>query len=144
MAPGVPIAAFVIMTGVRSRGSLAVLVPHLAGLAVEHRRSAAGRSVHALARACASDAACPGCGVVSRRVHGRCQRQLADTAAGGQEVLIDLQARRFFCGSAACAKATFAEQVPGLAARYGRRTCSPQTVSCRRSPWPWAAGPAPG
>ena len=46
----------------------------------------------------------------------------------GQEVLIDLQARRFFCGSPACAKTTFAEQVPGLATRYGRRTCSPQTV----------------
>ena len=71
----------------------------------------------------------PGLGaVVSRRVHGSCRRQLADTAAGGQEVLIDLQARRFFCGSPACAKTTFAEQVPGLATCYGRRTCSPQTV----------------
>jgi transposase len=34
-----------------------------------------------------------------------------------------LQARRFFCGNDACAKATFAEQVPGLTTRYGRRTC---------------------
>ncbi len=51
-------------------------------------------------------------------------RKLADTASGGQEVLLYLQARRFFCGNDACVKATFAEQVPGLAVRYGReRTC---------------------
>ena len=81
-----------------------------------------------LARTCASEAACTGCGVVSRRVHSSYQRQLADTASGGQEVLIDLQVRRFFCGNPACAKTTFAEQVPGLTTRYGRRTCSLQAV----------------
>ena len=81
-----------------------------------------------LARTCASEAACPGCGVVSQRVHSRYQRKLADTASGGQEVLIHLQARRFFCGNDACAKATFAEQVPGLTVRYGRRTCSLEGV----------------
>jgi transposase len=84
--------------------------------------------VHVLARACASEAACPGCGVVSWRVHSHYQRRLADTASGGQEVLIDLQARRFFCGNGACAKATFAEQLPGLTTRYGRRTCGLQAV----------------
>jgi hypothetical protein len=52
--------------------------------------------------------------VVPRRVHSHYQRKLADTASGGQEVLIHLQARRFFCGSGACVKVTFAEQVPGL------------------------------
>ena len=66
--------------------------------------------------------------MVSRRVHSSYQRQLADTASGGQEVLIDLQARRFFCGNPGCAKTTFAEQVPGLTTRYGRRTCSLQAV----------------
>jgi transposase len=84
--------------------------------------------VHVLARACADDAACTGCGVVSRRVHSGYQRRLADTASGGQEVLIDLQVRRFFCGSPACAKTTFAEQVPGLSTRYGRRTSALQAV----------------
>ena len=81
-----------------------------------------------LARTCAGEAACPGCGAVSRRVHSSYQRRLADTASGGQEVLIDLQVRRFFCGNAGCAKTTFAEQVPGLTTRYGRRTCSLQGV----------------
>ena len=45
----------------------------------------------------------------------------ADTAAGGQDVLIDLQARRFFCGNGACAKTTFAEQVPPLAIQVADR-----------------------
>ncbi|HXZ72275.1 MAG TPA: transposase, partial [Streptosporangiaceae bacterium] len=53
---------------------------------------------------------------------------MADATAGGQEVLIRLGARRFFCSNGACAKATFAEQVPGLTARYGRRTCGLQIV----------------
>jgi transposase len=88
----------------------------------------AGRSVRVLARTCAAEAACTGCGVVSRRVHSRYQRTLADTASGGQEVLIDLDARRFFCGNGGCAKATFAEQVPGLTSRYGRRTGGLQVV----------------
>ena len=66
--------------------------------------------------------------VVSRRVHSSYQRHLADTASGRQEVLIDLQVRRFSCGNPGCAKTTFAEQVPGLMIRYGRRTCSLQAV----------------
>jgi transposase len=81
-----------------------------------------------LARTCASEAACTRCSVVSRQVHSRYRRQLADTASGGREVLIDLQARRFFCRNEACARATFAEQVPGLTTRYGRRTCGLQAV----------------
>jgi transposase len=84
--------------------------------------------VRVVARVRAGEAACPGCGVVSRRVHSRYERQLADTAAGGQGVLILLRARRFSCGNPACAKATFAEQVPGLTTRYGRRTCVLQGV----------------
>jgi transposase len=66
--------------------------------------------------------------MVSRRVHSSYQRQLADTASGGREVIIDLQVRRFFCGNPDCAKTTFAEQVPGLTTRYGRRTCHLQAV----------------
>ena len=66
--------------------------------------------------------------MVSRRVHSSYRRHLADTASGGQEVRIDLQARRFFCSSPACGKVTFAEQVPGLTTRYGRRTCTLQAV----------------
>ena len=42
--------------------------------------------------------------------------------AGGREVLIHLQVRRFFCANPECARTTFAGQVPGLTTRYGRRT----------------------
>ncbi len=41
-----------------------------------------------LARACANEAACLGCGAVPRLVHSRHERRLLDTASGGQEVLI--------------------------------------------------------
>jgi hypothetical protein len=58
----------------------------------------------------------------------RRQRQLPDTASGGQEVLIDLLTGRFFHSNLGCGKATFAEQVPGLTTRYGRRTCTLQAV----------------
>jgi transposase len=67
-------------------------------------------------------AVCPGCGTVSRRVHGRYERRLLDTAAGGCEVIICLQVRRFRCLSPDCPKATFAEQVGGLTSRHARRT----------------------
>jgi len=102
--------------------------------------------VHLLARTCASEAARTGCGVVSGRMHSRYQRQLADTASGGQEVLVDLQGRRFFCGNPGCAKTTFAEQVPGLATRYGRRTCALQAVlqAVALALVGRAAGPGPG
>ncbi|HEY2269192.1 MAG TPA: ISL3 family transposase [Streptosporangiaceae bacterium] len=84
--------------------------------------------MHVQARTCGDEAVCTGCGTVSGRVHSSYGRHLADTAAGGREMLIDLQARRFFCGNPACARRTFAEQVPGLTTRYGRRTSALQAV----------------
>ncbi len=75
-----------------------------------------------MARASAVLAACPGCGTVSDRVHGRYERRLLDTAAGGCEVVIRLEVRRFRCLSAGCPKVTFAEQVSGLTSRHARRT----------------------
>ena len=81
-----------------------------------------GRLVRIQARTCSPAAVCPGCSGVSRRVHSRYGRRLLDTAAGGQEVLICLTARRFLCLVPACPKVTFAEQVAGLTSRYARRT----------------------
>jgi transposase len=74
------------------------------------------------ARTVCAEAACPACGVASRRVHSRYERRLCDTAIAGREALIHLQVRRFLCGNGACRKKTFAEQVSGLTVRYGRRT----------------------
>ena len=82
----------------------------------------AGRVLRIRVRAGGSRAACPACGTVSRRVHSRYERRLADLAVSGQEVMIELSARRFFCMAAACGKVTFAGQVPGLTVGYGRRS----------------------
>jgi hypothetical protein len=100
---------------------LSLLLPHLAGVATEQAREEAGR-VFLLVRPVAAEAACPGCGTLSGRVHSGYRRRLHDVPAGGRDVLIWLAARRFRCLDQDCLKVTFAEQVPGLARRYSRRT----------------------
>jgi len=74
------------------------------------------------ARARAGEVACPSCDQVSQRVHSRYERRLADAPVGGRRVVIRLKVRRLFCDDPACSRRTFAEQVPGLTARYGRKT----------------------
>jgi transposase len=100
---------------------LEVLLPHLAGAFVE-AAELAGTLLCIRACARADSAVCPACGRSSRRVHSRYERRLADAAIGGRRVVIRLQVRRLFCDDPACAKTTFAEQVPGLTVRYGRKT----------------------
>ncbi|MFI1259142.1 ISL3 family transposase [Streptomyces netropsis] len=73
-------------------------------------------------------AACPGCGVLSGRVHSRYVRRLADSPVGGRPVVIEVRVRRFRCGESGCSRATFAEQIDGLTFRYGRRSSGLQTV----------------
>jgi transposase len=99
----------------------ALLLPHLAGAVVTGAGEVAGRVVLAV-RPAAAQAACPGCGTLSGRVHGRYSRRLRDAPAGGREVVIVLAVRRFRCAEAGCPKVTFTEQVPGLSSRYSRRT----------------------
>lgn len=100
---------------------LGVFLPHLAGVVVEQiERAGALLCIRACARA--DLAVCPACGRSSGRVHSRYERRLADAAIGGRRVVIRLQVRRLFCDDPGCAKTTFAEQVPGLTARYARKT----------------------
>jgi len=56
------------------------------------------------------------------RVHSRYERRVADAPISGVPVVIQLGVRRFFCDHPDCPKRTFAEQVPGLTSRYGRRS----------------------
>ena len=98
-----------------------LLLPHLAGTVAEGGGEYAGRVVLRV-RPAAAQAACPGCGTMSGRVHGGYQRRLRDVPAGGRDVVIVLAARRFRCLEAGCPKVTFTEQVDGLACRYSRRT----------------------
>jgi hypothetical protein len=100
---------------------LTMFFPHLASVCID-RVFRAGRSVRIQARTRTLQAACPGCGVVSRRAHSRYERRLSDSPVGGQETMIHLQVGRFFCHNEDCNKKTFAEQVPGLTVRYGRRS----------------------
>jgi transposase len=101
--------------------SLGVLLPHLAGVAVEDAEVRGGR-VRIWARASAEGAACRRCGQFSKRVHSGYERRLADEPAGGRPVTIHLAVRRFFCGDHGCGAVTFAEQVEGLTSRRARRT----------------------
>jgi zinc-finger of transposase IS204/IS1001/IS1096/IS1165 len=100
---------------------LGILLPHLAGVIIEEVAAATGLLL-VLARARAGEAACPACGAVSGRVHSRYARRLADAAIGGRRVVIRLAVRRFFCPAPGCKHRTFAEQVPGLAIPYARKT----------------------
>ena len=72
------------------------------------------------AHAAATNVACPACGVVTRRVHSRYRRTLADLPWQGREVSWRVWVRRFRCVS--CDGRVFAEGLPGSAARKGRRT----------------------
>jgi transposase len=99
----------------------AALLPHLAALRLDRVRLK-GVRVWIEATTTAEQVGCPGCGVPAWRVHSRYVRHLMDTGVGGREVSIALRVRRLFCDQPGCARKTFAEQVPGLTVRYGRRT----------------------
>jgi transposase len=105
----------------REAGLLVMLFPHLAGLDLDHVEDLGG-GVRIAARTRTAALSCRGCGQISARVHDRYRRRLADLACGGRPVQVVLEVRRFRCGSPACPVATFAEQVPGLAGWYQRRT----------------------
>ncbi|MFF3733299.1 ISL3 family transposase [Streptomyces sp. NPDC002476] len=94
---------------------------HLSSVVVDEVR-AEGGGIALTARTVTREAACPDCGTVSGRVHGGYRRRLADLAAAGQEVVIDLLVRRFLCPAAECGRRTFVEQVDGLTERFARRT----------------------
>lgn len=100
---------------------VAVLLPHLAGLQLD-RVCLKGVRVRIEASTSGGGVCCPDCGVVSARVHSRYPRHLADAGIGGREVTVVLTVRRLFCDQPGCGRRTFAEQVPGLTTRHGRRT----------------------
>jgi hypothetical protein len=74
------------------------------------------------AKTSASTAPCPVCGKRSGKIHSRYTRTLTDLPWQGVPVSIHLNVRRFFCGERSCNQTIFAERLPGLAARYSRRT----------------------
>jgi DNA-directed RNA polymerase subunit N (RpoN/RPB10) len=94
---------------------------HLSSVVVDEV-TAEGGGIAFTARTVTSEVACPDCGTVSGRVHGGYRRRLADLAAAGRRVVIDLLVRRFLCPAAGCGRRTFVKQVDGLTERFARRT----------------------
>ena len=74
------------------------------------------------AKTSARTARCPICAKRSGRIHSRYTRTLADLPWQGVPVTVHLRVRRFFCDEENCYRAIFAERLPGVVARYGRRT----------------------
>ncbi|MFI9046905.1 transposase family protein [Streptomyces sp. NPDC053427] len=74
------------------------------------------------ARTTAGRAAGPGCGCWSGRIHRSYLRFPRDLPTAGTFVVVSLRVRRFVCEEESCERMTFAEQVPGLTRRFGRRT----------------------
>jgi transposase len=101
---------------------LVMLFPQLAGLDIVRVEDLGADGIQITARTVTGSAACRRCGQVSAAGHDRYPRRLRDLPCGGRPVQIVVSARRFRCPNAACAAATFAEQLPGLAGWYQRRT----------------------
>ncbi|MFJ6699822.1 transposase family protein [Streptomyces sp. NPDC091272] len=79
-------------------------------------------AVRVEARSTAAGAICPGCAIWSQRIHSSYLRFPTDVPSGGRQVALCLRVRRFLCPVISCGRRTFAEQLPGLTRRYGRRT----------------------
>lgn len=83
---------------------------------------ASGESITLAVRTTSAEVCCPACGTLSRRVHSRYVRTLADLPWQGIPVSLRLHVRRFFCAADLCERAIFAERLPGVVAHYARRT----------------------
>jgi transposase len=68
------------------------------------------------------DAECPRCHTLSRRVHSRYQRTLADLPWNGVLVTLHVTVRRFICTRKDCPQRIFAERLPTCAPTRARRT----------------------
>ena len=96
------------------------------GLAVESV-SDSSDSVILTVRSAAVTARCPLCGSVSRRIHSRYTRQVADLPCAGRAVRLLVISRRFACEVRHCRRQIFAERfgssLPVRARRTARLGC---------------------
>lgn len=82
-----------------------------------------GNMIRIHAHSADTAAACPHCGTVSRHVHSRYRRRLADLPAHGRSVELVLLVRRFRCRAMCCSASMFAERFPPAVTRpHARRT----------------------
>ncbi|MFH8626015.1 ISL3 family transposase [Streptomyces vietnamensis] len=80
------------------------------------------KKVRVDAQCTTAGAACPACEAWSTRVHSSYLWFPADAPSAGRSVVLQLRLRWFRCGNNRCPRRTFAEQIPGLTRRHGRRT----------------------
>lgn len=66
-----------------------------------------GRRV--VVRAEAQDEGCPGCGVISTRVHAWASQRVKDIPAGAEMLEVVVRKPRFLCAEAACSRRTFVQ-----------------------------------
>lgn len=79
-------------------------------------------SLTLVVRTTAPAAACPACGMTSRRVHSRYVRWVADLPWHGVAVRLELHTRKFFCSGPDCPRRVFTERLPRVVAPHARRT----------------------
>ena len=108
-------------TGLR----ISSLVP--SGLVVESV-SDLSDSVILTVRSAAVTARCPLCGSVSRRIHSRYTRQVADLPCAGRAVRLLVISRRFTCEVRHCRRQIFAERFGGSLPVRARRTARLECV----------------
>ncbi len=65
---------------------------------------------------------CPSCGSMSRRIHSRYMRTIADLPWRGTPVVLRCKVRRFFCDHVQCPRRIFAESLGPAVFRRGRTT----------------------
>jgi transposase len=66
---------------------------------------------------------CPGCGILSARIHSRYRRRLTDLPIANRPVCIVILARRFHCDAVLCGRRIFAERFDkDVLAPWARRT----------------------
>jgi transposase len=119
---------------------LGVLLPHLAGMAVEET-VITGDLVCSRVRSAAAGAECSRCGTWSERVHDVYRRCVKDAGIGGRRVLLLVRTRRMACENAGCGKRTFTERFPGLA---GPRARASVPLAAMLAAAALAAGGRPG
>jgi transposase len=100
---------------------LSTLIPHLAGLRLEHV-TLDGETVTLHLAASTRFARCPRCTRRSKRVQSVYHRTVADLPLAGRQLILRLRVRRFRCGARRCPRIIFAERFPKLVAAYGRRS----------------------
>src|SRR5260370_2655083 len=88
------------------------IIPDLCDLVIE--QVCMTNEVTITVREASPTAACPCCGIISKRIQSRYTRTVRDLPASGRPVHLVLHVRRFFSQESSCVRKIFAERFPAL------------------------------